>query len=143
MCRWRIKAVVKQHWPCCQWCNISCTILRSESIFLRKNVYLRKRGPKLNTRLGNPRITQPNQILKKICNSLDEQTEPFYSEWASCKNAEKDLNIYCVRWMKKQLEQHYQNSIFLNQTTRRWFVLQIWQVPYCQSNGTNIRKKEF
>ena len=38
------------------------------------------RNTRLNTRLGNPRITQPNQILKKLCNSLDEQTERFYSE---------------------------------------------------------------
>ena len=33
--------------------------------------------------------------------------------------AEKDLNAYCLKWMKKQLGQHYQNSIFLNHAVRR------------------------
>ena len=29
-----------------------------------------------------------------------------------CSFAEKDLNVYSLKWMKKQLEQEYQNSVF-------------------------------
>ena len=41
-----------------------------ESIFLRKNVYLRQRVPKLNARLDTPRLTHWNQILKNYANNL-------------------------------------------------------------------------
>ena len=33
--------------------------------------------------------------------------------------SEKDQNAYCLKWMKKELEQHYQNSVFLNHAVRR------------------------
>ena len=29
-----------------------------------------------------------------------------------CLFAEKDINVYAFKWMKRQLEQHYENSIF-------------------------------
>ena len=29
-----------------------------------------------------------------------------------CLFSEKDRNVYYLKWMKKQLEQHYQNSVF-------------------------------
>ena len=56
-----------------------------ESIFLRKKVYLRQRGRKVNTRLFTPRITQWNQIWK-IMQMIWWTNKTAYSEWNSCKN---------------------------------------------------------
>ena len=82
MCRWCVKAVIKQHWSSYQWCNISWTIW---IYFLRKKVYLRQRGQKVNTRLFTPRITQWNQIWE-IMQMIWWTNKTVYSEWNSCKN---------------------------------------------------------
>ena len=75
MCRWYVKAVVKQHWSNWQRCNISWTV--RIFCFYEKNVHLRQRWLKLSTRLDTPRITQWNQILKSYINDWDEQTQLF------------------------------------------------------------------
>ena len=82
MCRCCVKAVIKQHWSSYQWCNISWTIW---IYFLRKKVYLRQRGQKVNTRLFTPRITQWNQIWE-IMQMIWWTNKTVYSEWNSCKN---------------------------------------------------------
>ena len=61
--------------------------------------------------------------FEKLCKRLDEQTELFkVSELHAkmCLFAEKDLNVYSLKWIKKQIEQHYQNSLFsqMSQTVR-------------------------
>ena len=35
-----------------------------------------------------------------------------------CLFAEKGLNVYYLKWIKKQLKQHYKNSIFFKQAVR-------------------------
>ena len=67
MCRWFIKAVVKEYRSSCQWCNISWTMWIN---FFTKKCILTTKGLKLNTRLNTPRITQWNQILKNYAVGL-------------------------------------------------------------------------
>ena len=64
-------------------------------------------------------VRRPDNVMRsnfeKLCKWLDGQTELFtLSELSTkmCSFAEKDLNVYSLKWMNKQLEQHYQNSIF-------------------------------
>ena len=55
--------------------------------------------------------------FEKLCKWLDEQIKLFTMSDLHAKLssfAEKDRNIYCLKWMKKQWERHYQNLIFLN-----------------------------
>ena len=50
--------------------------------------------------------------FEKLCKWLDKETELFtVSELHGkmCSIIEKDLNISSLKWMKKHLEQHYQN----------------------------------
>ena len=58
----------------------------------------------------------------KLCKWLDGQTELFTLSELHAKMysfTEKDLNIYSLKWMKKQLEQHYQNSFFFKDESHR------------------------
>ena len=60
--------------------------------------------------------------FKKLCKWLDKETELFtVSELHAkmCSFTEKDLNVSSLKWLKKQLEQHYQNSIFFTDETGR------------------------
>ena len=84
--------------------------------------------------------------FEKLCKWLDEQRELFtvselHAKMCSC--GEKDQNAYSLKCMKKQLEQHYQNSFFsqMNQAVRTLSVLRIGQVPFYQNNCTKIGKR--
>ena len=71
---------------------------------------------------GPPTDNAMKSNFEDLCKWLDEQTElltvsKLYAKM--CSFAEKDLNVYCWKWMKKQLEQHYQNPILLNLIVRR------------------------
>ena len=75
-----------------------------ESIFLRKNLYLRQRGQKRNLLTGRPTDNGMKSNFEKLCKWFDEKTKLFImSELHTKKNlfAEKDLNVYCLKWMKK------------------------------------------
>ena len=59
--------------------------------------------------------------FEKLCKWLDKQTEFFIVNELHakmCSFAEKDLNVYSLKWMKKQLEQYHQNFIFLTDEPR-------------------------
>ena len=63
---------------------------------------------------------KPN--FEKLCKWLDKGTELFtISEPHAkmCSFTEKDLNVSSLKWMKKLLEQHYQNSIFFTDNPGR------------------------
>ena len=84
--------------------------------------------------------------FEKLCKWLDEQRELFtVSELHAkmCSFGEKDQNAYSLKWMKRKLEQHYQNSFFsqMNQAVRTLSVLRIGQVPFYQNNFTKIGKR--
>ena len=112
MGRWCIKAVVNQHWSSYFWCNISWQC--------KSNFFTKKCIPTANeTETEHAPGSRTDNALKsnfeKLCKWLDEQTELFtVSELYAkmCSFAEKDQNVYSLKWMKKQLEQHHQNSIF-------------------------------
>ena len=101
-------------------------------LFLRKIVYLWQKGPKLNTWLDTRQTTQWNQILKKYANDLDEQTELFTVSELHAKIStleEKGLSVYCLQFFEPERSKVVDS--------------QIWQVPYYQSNGTNIRNNYY
>ena len=60
--------------------------------------------------------------FEKLCKLLDGQTELFTLSELHAKIysfKEKDLLVCSLKWMKKQLEQHYQNSIFFTDESHR------------------------
>ena len=60
--------------------------------------------------------------FEKLCKWLDGQTELFILSDLHAKMysfTEKDLNVYSLKWMKKQSEQHYKNSIFFTDESQR------------------------
>ena len=63
---------------------------------------------------------KPN--FEKLCKWLDKGTELFTMSEPHAKMysfTEKDLNVSSLKWMKKLLEQHYQNSIFFTDNPGR------------------------
>ena len=85
-----------------------------ESNFLKKKyIPATKRAETEQTpwrRTGN--AIKPN--FEELCKWLEKETELFtISELhpKMCSFTEKDLNVSSLKWMEKQLEQHYQNSI--------------------------------
>ena len=86
-----------------------------ESFFTKKCI-LTTKGTETEHAAGHSTNNAMKSNFEKLCKWLNEQTKLFtVSEWASCKNmfiCKKYLNVYCLKWMKKQLEQHYQNIFF-------------------------------
>ena len=92
-------------------------------LFLRKNVYLRQRRPKLSPRLGTSRITQWNQILKNFVNDLNEQTELFtVSELHANISSfeEKDLHVYFI--LRKRFSRQAESFLAFLQYEARMFL---------------------
>ena len=84
--------------------------------FARKCIPTTK-GTETEHTTGHPTNNAMKSNFEKLCKWLDEKTELSTVRKLHaimCSFPEKDLNVCCLKWMKKQLEQHYQNSIFLN-----------------------------
>ena len=93
-----------------------------ESIFSQKKCIPTTKWAETEHLAGHPTDNAMKSNFEKLCKWLDEQTELFAVSKVHAKMwsfAEKILNIYCLKWMKQQLEQHYQNSSFLSQIVRR------------------------
>ena len=111
--------------------------------FFYEKMYTYDKGTETEHTAQHPTDNAMKSNFEKLCNWLDEQTT-VYGEWASCKNVficRRYLNAYCLKWMKNQLEQHYQ--IFFCFLWTRSFEepgsLKIVAGTINQGNGTKIR----
>ena len=64
--------------------------------------------------MGNMNLTFFTKKCMPSTKRVETDHNPGVSELHAkmCSFAEKDQNGYSLEWMKKQLEQHYQNSVF-------------------------------
>ena len=86
-----------------------------ESNFFTKKQIPTTKGAETEHTPGHRTGNAMKSNFEKLCKWHDKETELFtVNELHAkmCSFTEKDLNVSFLKWMKKQLEQHYQNSIF-------------------------------